>query len=244
MRNVIQQQGPFLTQSTVSCDNCSGTGSVFNDKDKCKKCKGKKVTSEKKKLELYIPHGAKNGERIVLAGEADQAPDQEPGDIVFILQEQDHEVYDRRGNDLVAEVTITLAEALCGFSRVVIKTLDGRGLHVDHQKPANGVLKPGSTIKIPGEGMPIKRTDAKGDLYLVVDVEFPSDDDLQDKSATESIQKILPGPAAPIEVEHVDEVSHEAKENLEEFGGAANPQEWEDEDEDEEGVHGAQCAQQ
>ena len=59
VRQVIQQQGPFLTQSSVSCDTCQGIGSVFNDKDKCKKCKGKKVTSERKMLELYIPHGAK-----------------------------------------------------------------------------------------------------------------------------------------------------------------------------------------
>jgi DnaJ family protein A protein 2 len=99
------------------------------------------VTSEKKVLEIYIPRGAIQGERIVLEGEADQVPDQIPGDIVFTLVEEDHEVFQRRGSDLSAELNITLAEALCGFSRVVLKHLDGRGIQITH--PRGKVLKPG-----------------------------------------------------------------------------------------------------
>lgn len=51
--------GGFLTQSTVACSVCSGEGKFYSPKDKCKKCKGKKVTEEKKMLEIYIPPGAK-----------------------------------------------------------------------------------------------------------------------------------------------------------------------------------------
>ena len=56
----LRSIGPGLvTQETVICDACKGSGSVFKDKDKCKKCKGNRVTEERKLLEIYIPRGAK-----------------------------------------------------------------------------------------------------------------------------------------------------------------------------------------
>ena len=76
---------------------------------------------------------SRDDEPIVLEGEADQAPGKEAGDIVFVIKQKPHDVFERRGNDLVAHISISLAEALCGFSRVVIESLDGRGLHVEHK---------------------------------------------------------------------------------------------------------------
>jgi DnaJ family protein A protein 2 len=58
-KEVLQQMGGFLTQQTVTCTTCKGQGSYFSPKDKCKKCKGERVTEEKKMLELYIPRGTK-----------------------------------------------------------------------------------------------------------------------------------------------------------------------------------------
>lgn len=56
---MLRQMGPMLTSSMAPCTVCDGQGSFFATKDKCKKCKGKKVTEEKKMLEIYIPRGAK-----------------------------------------------------------------------------------------------------------------------------------------------------------------------------------------
>ena len=179
----------------------------------------------------------------MLQGEADQSPGQEPGDIVFILDEREHKTFKRMGADLHATLKATLAEALCGFSRVVIKTLDGRGLHMDHQKPIGGVLKPEQIIKIANEGMPIKRTDSKGDLYLTVEVLFPEDDWLQDETITSKLQEILPKPEPPIQAETVDEVTYDADADIEHFGGDQKSGAWEDDDEDGH-VHGHQCPQQ
>ena len=193
-------------------------------------------------LELYVPRGSHNDDKIVLQGEADQAPDQEPGDIIFVLQEKDHEVFKRLGADLSAEIEVTLAEALCGLSRVVIKHLDGRGLRIDHQKPKGGVLRPMQVLKIPGEGMPIKKSEAKGDLYLVVNVLFPEDDWLQDEKVTSTLKGILPKTSAPpINADTVDEVEYDQHASMDDFGSSES-EEWEDEDEGDE--HGPQCQQQ
>jgi DnaJ family protein A protein 2 len=218
----LRQVGPgMVTQEQIVCDTCSGSGKVFKEKERCKKCKGKRTTSDRKVLEIYIPRGAQEGERIVLEGEADQVPDQIPGDIVFTLEEQEHEVFQRRGHDLLAELKITLAESLCGFSRVVLKHLDGRGIQVTH--PRGKVLKPGQVLKVEGEGMPMKRSDGKGDLFLVVTVDFPEDGWLDDEKS-ETLLKVLPKSPAPIEgVTEVDDVELETGASLDDVSLSLPP---------------------
>ena len=142
----------------------------------------------------------------------------------------------------MADIEVTLAEALCGFSRVVLKHLDGRGIYVKHPQPIARVLKPGQVLKVPGEGMPLKKSDVKGDLYLVVKVLFPEQDWLEQHQAIPKLLEILPKPAETISADVVDEVEYDETASLEDVGaddheGGA----WEDEDED-----GAepQCTQQ
>ncbi|PSN66263.1 hypothetical protein BS50DRAFT_410697 [Corynespora cassiicola Philippines] len=244
---VLRQVGPGLvTQETVPCGTCSGTGEIIPEKHRCKKCKGKKVVESKNVLELYVPRGARQGDRIVLAGEADQLPDQEPGDIIFTLQEEEHEVFERAGSDLRAELKITLVEALTGFNRVVLTHLDGRGIQLNVKQPEGKILRPGQVLKVPGEGMPMKKSDGKGDLYLVVDIEFPEDGWIKDDAAIKKIRDALPVPEKKDEQpEEIEEVEFEFDADMDEFGaGSGDPRagnEWEDDDE---GEGGPQCATQ
>jgi len=217
------------------------------EKQRCKRCKGKKVVESKNVLELYIPRGAREGERIVLAGEADQLPDQEPGDIIFTLKEAEHEVFERAGADLRAELKISLVEALTGFNRVVLTHLDGRGIQLNVQQPNGKVLRPGQVLKIEGEGMPMKRSDAKGDLYLVVDIDFPEDGWLKNDAALKKVKDALPASDHEDKKhEEVEEVEIDWDADMEDFGaGSGDPRagggDWED---DEEGEGGPQCATQ
>lgn len=60
MQQGLKSVGPGLvTQETVICRSCKGTGKIYRDKDRCKKCKGERVVEEKKVLEIYIPRGSK-----------------------------------------------------------------------------------------------------------------------------------------------------------------------------------------
>jgi DnaJ family protein A protein 2 len=145
---------------------------------------------------------------------------------------------------LRAELSISLVEALTGFNRVVLTHLDGRGIQLNVRQDEGRVLRPGQVLKIPGEGMPMKRSDAKGDLYLVVEVEFPEDGWLANEAAVNKVRDALPQP----EKEHkrpddVDEVQFEDAE-MDDFGaGSGDPRaggEWEDDEEE----GGPQCATQ
>jgi DnaJ homolog subfamily A member 2 len=245
IRQVLRQVGPgMLTQETVECSACAGQGSLFNTKDKCKKCKGNRTVESKSQLEIYIPRGAKEGETIVLEGEADHVPGaQEPGDLIFHLKELPHSVFQRGGPDLTAKVEITLAEALTGFHRVLLKHLDGRGIELLHPQQEGQILRPGQVLRINGEGMPHKRSDAKGDLYLTVDIQFPPDGFLKDPTAPENLRILLPQPPPPIKVDEVDEVDYEPHASMEDFGGRDAAGGWEDEEDEADGPQ-AQCAQQ
>jgi DnaJ family protein A protein 2 len=176
-----------------------------------------------------------------LEGEADQVPDQEPGDIVFRIIEEEHPRFARAGSDLQTTIDVTLAESLTGFSRVVLTHLDGRGIELKHPLTPGAILTPGQVLKVPGEGMPMKRSDARGDLYLVVDVKFPEQDWKPTPAMVEKLKEILPKPAAPIKADTVDEVTYNPKAEIEEFGAQDGQGAWEDEEDDDEP---AQCAAQ
>lgn len=211
----LRQVGPgLLTREVLPCDHCKGSGNFVKEKDRCKKCKGKRTTSETKVLEIYIPRGSMEGERISLEGEADQVPDQIPGDIVFTLVEEPHDVFTRAGADLSAELKVTLAEALCGFDRTVLTHLDGRGIQIKRER--GHILRPGDVLKVPGEGMPYKRGDERGDLYLVATIDFPEDGWISNEADYAALQQVLPKPAPPITAEEVDEVEYEDDADIDE----------------------------
>jgi len=198
---------------------------------------------------LYVPRGAREGEKIVLSGEADQVPDQEPGDIIFTVKEKPHEIFSRAGQDLSTAITVSLQEALTGINRTVMKHLDGRGLKLD-TLTSGKVLRPGEILLVEGEGMPIRKSDSKGDLYIEIKVDFPEDGWLKDPKASQQLQNMLGGHTQiPIIVADSEEdIHYRVVENKEGFGAdsddprAANA-EWEDED-DEDGPQEQQCAQQ
>ena len=179
----------------------------------------------------------------MLEGEADQLPDQEPGSIIFSLVEAEHSTFRRAGPDLSAEVHVNLSEALCGFSRTLIKHLDGRGIHAKHpQSSSNGPLQPRSVIKVPGEGMPYKKSELRGDLYLIVNVDFPDSTWLKQDRRIEKLKELLPKPEDTIHAETVDEVEYVENANIDSFGAGNEGDQWEDEDEEDGGQ--PQCAQQ
>ena len=119
-----------------------------------------------------------------------------------------HDKFELRGKHLYTKIRISLQEALCGFDKIPLKHIDGRGIRVKHN--AGMVIKPGSYKRIPREGMPTYlRPDDKGDLYIQFKVDFP-DDMWTSSQNLDLLQNLLPGSKDKIdEVENmvVDECS-------------------------------------
>ena len=125
---------------------------------------------------------------------------------------------------------------------MVVKHLDGRGLHIQHPQPNASVLQPGQVIKVVGEGMPYKKSELKGNLYLVIKVNFPEYGWLQKQQVLAKLQEVLPTPGAPIQADMIDDVTYEETAGLDGFGTNTDGEEgWIDDDE-EDGE--PQCPQQ
>jgi DnaJ-class molecular chaperone len=186
---IIRQLGPMVQQMQQPCNECRGEGEIIDEKHRCKQCKGKKVVSEKKILEVYVEKGMKNGQRITFDGEGDQMPGIIPGDVNIILEEKPNSKFTRKNDDLIYKAEIDLITALSGgtFS---INHMDQRILLVNIIP--GEVIKPGETKVIVGEGMPIyKRSDQNGNLFIEFEIKFPSHNWTTPENMT-LLEKILP----------------------------------------------------
>jgi DnaJ family protein A protein 2 len=234
--------GGHIGVATVPCPECKGEGTKIRAKDRCKKCKGEQTVTEKKKLEIYIEKGMTEKARITLKGAGDEQPGAETGDVVFILHTKDHPTFDRSGSDLRTTVSITLSEALLGFSRVLLTHLDGRGITLNN--PEHKPISSGDIIVIKGEGMPThKFPDQKGDLYIMFEVEMP-DKDWLSKVDKKALEALLPPKKPDLDPQPaiVDEVKFEGSDGAA-FGGD-DEDGWMDEDDDPYGDAGPECTTQ
>jgi len=201
---IVQQLGPgMIQQMQTMCSKCRGKGEIINEKDRCKACKGNKVTKKQQQLEVNVEKGMKPGQKVTFRESADQAPGCEPGDVVVVLVDKsdpsrEPETKDEKkkkarrpstqgllrpafkrianGNDLVMEYDLTLSEALLGYE-VAFRHLDDRVVIV--KSPENHVTSSGDVVVIDGEGMPIYKNPLdKGDLLIKFDIIMPTPKEL------------------------------------------------------------------
>jgi DnaJ homolog subfamily A member 2 len=242
--------GPVIQQMQTYCPACKGKGETLNEKDKCTDCKGDRVSKEKKTLEVIVEKGMQHGQKVVFRGESDQAPNTEPGDVVFILVQKEHDVFERKGMDLIMTKEISLIEALGGF-QFSVTHLDGRELLI--KNPEGDVIKPGDIRSIRDEGMPLQGDPFhKGQLFIKFNVKFPDSGFLK-KPAIQQLEKILPArPAAPVlknaaEAEEVVISTTQTQPTPDPgrgYGQRSAHHHDDDEDDEEGGGPGVQCRQQ
>jgi len=191
IRVITTQRGFFQQTQQTYCPECHGRGEIIDDKDKCSNCSGKQVVSDRKILELIVEPGMKDNQRITFAGESDQAPDMEPGDVIFVIRTKPHDRFKRSGNDLVMTHSISLVEALTGFE-FSFQHLDKRNIVV--KSAPEQVVKPGDIMSIPDMGMPVYgRPYTWGRMLVKFDVIFPLYSEVKPK--LDEIRKCLPAPA-------------------------------------------------
>lgn len=190
----------FVARAPGPCPSCNGQGSTVADKDKCDKCKGRRMCEEHAPLVVKILPGMRHGEQIPFMGMGDEDVNvAEPGDVVVVLQCKEHPTFTREGDNLRMKLKISLAESLCGAA-LTFRHLDGRSLHV--RPPAGRLIEPESCFCLRGEGMPVinrgghrnQITGRKGDLYIDFDVQFPRH--LTPESVA-LLKKHLPAPVNP-----------------------------------------------
>ena len=130
IKTLMRQLGPMLQRFQTVCPDCQGEGEIIRDKDRCKRCLGKKTVVERKVLHVHVDRGVQNGHKIDFRGEGDQTPGSQPGDVQFEIEQKPHPRFQRKMDDLFYQAKIDLLTALAGGT-INIEHLDDRWLTVN-----------------------------------------------------------------------------------------------------------------
>jgi DnaJ homolog subfamily A member 2 len=226
-----------LLGEPTMCHACDGQGIVVELRQialgmvqqiqrHCPSCEGEGYLCQKKRerkiLDVHIEKGMMHKQKVTFSGMADEKPNMAVGDINFIVQEKEHDVFKRKGADLLMTKKLSLKEALTGFEWT-FKHLDNRDIVVK-SKPGE-IIHPQTVggrpfVKVvANEGMPSRGNPfVKGNLYVLFTVEFPVDGDLP-PAAIAALKEHLPGPEMDVEYdEETAEVVHLDTADVTQFG--------------------------
>jgi molecular chaperone DnaJ len=157
-------QGPFSIAQT--CPRCRGAGKVITSP--CAQCGGAGRVKHQKTLQVRIPAGVDEGDRVRLSGEGEPGVNGgPPGDLYVQVHIKPHAVFTRDQDDLHCEMPVSIASAALGGD-IEIPTLDGSArIRVPPETQS------GRTFRLRGKGIHGVRSQARGDLYCHVVVETP-----------------------------------------------------------------------
>ena len=173
----VQRLGPLIQQMQVPCSHCNGSGKIF-DKNYLEKVN--------KKITLPIQKGMCNGEQIVLNGLGNfNIHTMENDNLIFVINEMEHEVFRREKNDLLIGLDITLLDSLVGF-KFEFTHLDGEKCIIESDE----IIKQDDIKVVKNKGMPYNsRNEVFGDLIFKFNIIYPSQ--IDDKHF-DKLKNILP----------------------------------------------------
>jgi molecular chaperone DnaJ len=177
-RGVVDDNQGFFSFS-APCQACRGQG--YRIDSPCPTCGGAGVEHKARKVKVRIPAGVRDGQRIRLAGRGGPGRNGGPnGDLYVVVRVADHELFGRKGDDLLLTVPITFPEAALG-AEIAVPTL-GAGT-VTIKVPAG--TRTGRTFRVKGRGIETaKRT---GDLMVTVEVAVPAKLSKEERRAIEAL---------------------------------------------------------
>ncbi len=163
----VQQRTPLgIMQTQKNCDACRGTGKIVEKP--CDSCRGNGYVRATKKLDVSMPAGIDDGQRIVLSGQGSGGRDGGPaGDLYIYVSVRPHAVFERDGSDVYCEVPISFTEAALG-AEIDIPTLEG----TEKYEIPEGT-QTGTTFTLRQKGIPVVNSKNRGSLNITVKVEVP-----------------------------------------------------------------------
>lgn len=164
-----QRRTPLgIMQSQSPCSACRGTGKII--KTPCKNCSGKGRIRITKKLEVSIPAGIDDGQRIVLRSEGNAGTNGGvSGDLIIEVNVRHHSIFERHGADVYCEIPITFTDAALG-AEIDVPLLDGK----TQKYTIPEGTQTGASFTLRGMGIPYVNSSRKGNIIFTVTVEVPS----------------------------------------------------------------------
>ncbi len=156
--------GEFVRAQT--CPDCRGRGQIVEHP--CRECRGAGRVSESRTLDVDVPAGIHDGQRIRVSGEGHAgALGGRAGDVYVLVRVNPDPRFVREGNDIYSQVDLTIVQAALGAT-VAVETLDGE---TELELPAG--VQPGEVRVLRGKGMPVLQGFGHGDHRVLVNVSVP-----------------------------------------------------------------------
>jgi molecular chaperone DnaJ len=165
LRSVTRTAFGQLVRSHV-CDVCGGEGKIA--REPCSECGGRGRVARRRTLEVDIPAGIADEQRVRLTGRGHVGErGGPPGDLYVLVHVTPDERFVRDGNDLVTVIDLPAPQAALG-AHVIVPTLDG-----EERVEIEPGTQPGTVVTLRGKGMPSLRRGRRGDQRVVVNVVIP-----------------------------------------------------------------------
>ena len=169
-------------QTTSTCPTCEGEGKIINEK--CTFCNGEGVLMSEEVISIYIPAGVGEGMQLSLSGKGNAARrGGVNGDLIVLIEEEEHPELVRDGNDLLYNVFIGYPEAVLGET-VEIPTIEGKV-----KVKIEAGTQPGKILRLRGKGLPDVNGYGKGDLLAKVNVWIPKNLSKDEKKLVEKMKE-------------------------------------------------------
>jgi molecular chaperone DnaJ len=174
--------GSFVNVAT--CPVCDGTGETIPNP--CTVCHGNKQVQETRTLNVKIPAGVDNDTQIRLSGEGGPGVDGgPPGNLYVVLHASKHDYFQRRGNDIILEMEINVAQAALG-DEIEVPTVDG-----PEQLAIPSGTQAGAVFRMRDHGVPHLRRKGRGDQLVIVHVVVPKNLTDEQKTLMNKLAKTL-----------------------------------------------------
>ena len=187
--------GSFAFTSTAPCSKCRGTGKLIHQP--CSSCRGAGQVRRQKRIKVRVPAGIYDGQTISMRGQGSAGPNGGPaGDLLVNVAVLPDSRFERDGNDLYTQRQVSFTQAALG-AELEIETIDGK---VKYDLPAG--TQPGTVFRLRGKGAPSVNGRGRGDQYVTVQVQVPTNLTGQQKDAllayAETMGEGTPAPATPV----------------------------------------------
>ena len=171
--------GQTITYST--CQQCGGEGKIITNP--CPKCSGSGLVRQRETVKVKIPAGVESGMQLTVHGEGHAAKNNGiNGDLLVVIEEIEHPLFRREGNNLLHTATISVMDAMLGCE-ITVPCLDG-----SYRLKVEPGTQSGKVVRLRGKGLPSLNGYGKGDLFVKLAVWIPKKLTKEEKALFESIR--------------------------------------------------------
>ncbi|GAB7088499.1 molecular chaperone DnaJ [Marinifilum fragile] len=168
-------------QTSSTCPSCNGEGKMITNK--CTSCAGEGIVRDEEVISINIPAGVAEGMQLSVSGKGNAARRGGiNGDLLILIQEEEHPELVRDENDLLYNLFISIPDSILGTA-VEIPTIENKV-----KVKIDGGTQPGKILRLRGKGLPDVNGYGRGDLLVKINVWVPNNVSKEEKKVLEKLQ--------------------------------------------------------